>query len=1459
MAHSPQYRARVLIVARRSWLNRVVRWSVFAIVGLAVLIALGVALLHTSWGRARVVGLIVSQTTDYIDGELRVGRLDGSVLGQVSLHDVRVVRAGQDVLWLEQIDARYRLATFVSPNIVIDNLMVRGVRAMVVERANGWQVDGIRIPESDTPASGDGEFRITRLTLDNATVGLRPTIGGPFQLESLSGRTSLTVGDAIVLNVEQLAGVESERGLRINRFHGDVALTDAAVTVSAFEAETAASRVSGTVEWRADEHLSAQVSSPGLLLAEIAPYVPVAEPYKLTPAFTLSLDGPLAALQVAGPVSDPEAGDAVLDIVMNLSDVFAVRGNVQVTGLNVAPLMNDPEMRTHLTGRATIDLVSVERDDIPVVGTFDARLTDARYEQYRSRRILARGRITDGVVTAAAQADAYGATADGNITWTHAATRFRFTGSVRDGNPARLPEFLEVPPWSADLNGRVSLVATPTAWQVETTLTDSTVEGASIADDTVVRVAMDAGEILEYSVNGRVINVDTARMAARLPEPPAAAADMPVQVSVSLDIAGKGAMSDFMSHNVRVTATDIDATAGEASISGGSTTFTLVEHRLAGNAAGMITGQWDDVTGATDAGLKPDGKFQVTFDVPDVTAPVTSEVVSGTVSATLGESELFGWQLRSASIDARAANGLVTINALDATGPLGQLSLTGTAALGDTGDSNLKYVVDIANLEAAAGRFDLEASGSLHTEGQLTGPRRMPTLRGSLQGSTLTMSGFSALGTTGMYTATIPEFDAARLTGTADLASTFVDVGGTQFSRVTLAGPVTVSGADLTLEAEHEKGTVGFVGEIALQDDSVVDLTAREITLTFGEEQWRLVGGTMPTLRYTPSQITVDRVELAKGDQRVVVEGGVLLEDAPAGVTPPSPMVVTATGVMLGPLSRVWFGSERVTGRLDAKATVTGSLETPRAQASFDVVDGTGDDVPFKTLGGTLDVTAETARIDATLDAGARGTASIVGSVPLDASVEAIDVTVAADLVDVGVVAPALVYVADATGEAHLDLRITGSQQAPIIAGDGALTDIRFRVPETGASYQRLNSVFAVERSVLRVKSFSMEDRDGNALTITGNLDVLPGTDSGSVDLQVKATGFRLLDNQFGDLAVNLNMFVAGTLAAPQVLGSVRVERGRFEVDRLLNEFAIQRGYVPVGSPITRAAAAAAATDAETHDDAEGAAPAPSLFHGAAISVDVILPDNVIVRGRGIQTEEGTFGLGDINLTLGGSLKVEKVRGGEAGLVGDVNAVRGTYEFQGRRFAIQRGSQLRFRGTDYTNPALDIVARREISGVTVDAHITGTAAEPELRLTSQPPLDEGDILSLVVFNQPINELGTDQKVSLAARAGNLAAGAVVGPLAASVARALDLDVFDIQTTGASNTGPVVTVGRQVSDRLFVGFRHEFGANANGLTFEYRLTEYLRVVTSLSPGAQSVSPSLRAEAAGIDLIFVIRRD
>ena len=156
--------------------------------------------------------------------------------------------------------------------------------------------------------------------------------------------------------------------------------------------------------------------------------------------------------------------------------------------------------------------------------------------------------------------------------------------------------------------------------------------------------------------------------------------------------------------------------------------------------------------------------------------------------------------------------------------------------------------------------------------------------------------------------------------------------------------------------------------------------------------------------------------------------------------------------------------------------------------------------------------------------------------------------------------------------------------------------------------------------------------------------------------------------------------------------------------------------------------------------------------------------------------------------------------------------------------------------------------------------VTGTLERPEITLSSSPPLDQGDILSLIVFNQPINELQTNERVSLAARAGALAASAIATPIADSVARALDLDVFEIKPSSDISTGGAITIGRQLNDNLFVGFQQQFGSEeVSRLSFEYRLTEFIRIVTAFAQGSSDRATSIaRAEAAGIDLVFVIRR-
>ncbi|HXH07114.1 MAG TPA: translocation/assembly module TamB domain-containing protein, partial [Vicinamibacterales bacterium] len=270
-------------------------------------------------------------------------------------------------------------------------------------------------------------------------------------------------------------------------------------------------------------------------------------------------------------------------------------------------------------------------------------------------------------------------------------------------------------------------------------------------------------------------------------------------------------------------------------------------------------------------------------------------------------------------------------------------------------------------------------------------------------------------------------------------------------------------------------------------------------------------------------------------------------------------------------------------------------------------------------------------------------------------------------------------------------------------------------------------------------------------------------------------------------------------------------------------------------------------------------APSGGLFDQLALDVRVRMPDNVVLRGTDLRRGGQGLALGDLNITVGGDVRVTKTPGDQVRLVGAVTTVRGFYEFQGRRFELERGGTIRFVGLGELNPTLDITASREIAGVIARVHVRGTLREPELDLSSSPPLPDADVLSLIVFNRSINSLEPGERISLAQRAGAIASGFVAAPLAESIGRALDVDLFEIEpTTVDGGFGAGITLGEQIGERLFVRLRQEVGPqDTTEFMIEYRLADFLRLRASAAPGggyrAQRVLLR-RVETAAIDLIF-----
>ena len=129
---------------------------------------------------------------------------------------------------------------------------------------------------------------------------------------------------------------------------------------------------------------------------------------------------------------------------------------------------------------------------------------------------------------------------------------------------------------------------------------------------------------------------------------------------------------------------------------------------------------------------------------------------------------------------------------------------------------------------------------------------------------------------------------------------------------------------------------------------------------------------------------------------------------------------------------------------------------------------------------------------------------------------------------------------------------------------------------------------------------------------------------------------------------------------------------------------------------------------------------------------------------------------------------------------------------------------------------------------------------PSLALSSDPPLDQADVLALILFGKPVNALARGESLTLQRQAVSLGSGFVMPDLQNSVLSSLGLSTFDVQMppdsqAGGSNATPgLVRVGSYVSNDLFVSLAQEFGART-GQVFglEYALAPKVTLSVSTS--------------------------
>jgi len=173
---------------------------------------------------------------------------------------------------------------------------------------------------------------------------------------------------------------------------------------------------------------------------------------------------------------------------------------------------------------------------------------------------------------------------------------------------------------------------------------------------------------------------------------------------------------------------------------------------------------------------------------------------------------------------------------------------------------------------------------------------------------------------------------------------------------------------------------------------------------------------------------------------------------------------------------------------------------------------------------------------------------------------------------------------------------------------------------------------------------------------------------------------------------------------------------------------------------------------------------------------------------------------------------------------GTLEAVQGSFEpLAGRLFKVVRG-HVGFAGGPLEEAQLDLAADHEASAVKVHVTVTGTIRSPNLRLTSEPPLDEAALAMLIVTGRTEMKAGGTQGNAFTAQDAGMAAAMAVAnkTFQDRLGEKMPLDTLTLDTTA-------VTAGKQLTDRIFVAYVRRFearpdrGENIDEVRVQYHLT------------------------------------
>lgn len=568
------------------------------------------------------------------------------------------------------------------------------------------------------------------------------------------------------------------------------------------------------------------------------------------------------------------------------------------------------------------------------------------------------------------------------------------------------------------------------------------------------------------------------------------------------------------------------------------------------------------------------------------------------------------------------------------------------------------------------------------------------------------------------------------------------------------------------------------------------------------DDRWQLLEPALVSYR---DGVHVDSLQLEANDQRIAIDGGV---DRSGRLE----LAVDVDSTNIGTVTDL-AGIPGLEGWIAGQARLSGTVDAPRGVADLRGMFHRPEQPPASARI-ALDADGRVVSVDARFEDPQGGALRVDGSARLPGATDAeappaeetvappspLGFTVTADGLSIAWVLPFVhpSLVAELGGTLEGEMSVRGSVEDPQLDGTLALSNGMARLPPLGLEWRNIRVVTRGSGAELVVDTARISSGTGE-LTASGTAAVADSTIP--IDLSIRLDDFQAIRNESYWATVSGSLHASGSVEAPVVEGDVRIESLDVYLDQVLGaaseslravelteeDFRMLEerfGYVPDSTP-------------------QG----PPLSDRLTADLSVEFSRDSWLR-KSASPEMAVAFTGEVDATLR--------PGDEPALSGTLEVIerRGYIEQFGKRFELNEGT-VTLDGAP-SSAALDLAATYSVPSrgnpddaeATIVLAISGTQDSLSLTLSSEPPMENADILSYLATGRPASSALAfngegDGEGGLMATGADIALGQIAGAIEGAAARRVGLDVVEIRREGLLQA--TLVVGKYVTPKLFVGF------------------------------------------------------